>query len=127
MSLATSADNGRFSGIEARRSTRLERAIPLIIMGRDKRGELSQETTSAVSLNLHGCRFPSRRDYPVETWLNPQVAEPNGGAKSVLVRAEVRSIQAPKAPTELYELGVAVEATSNVAGSPTHPEDWAAA
>ena len=52
MSLATSADNGRFSGIEARRSTRLERAIPLIIMGIDKRGELSQETTSAVSLNL---------------------------------------------------------------------------
>ena len=41
MSLATSADNGRFSGIEARRSTRLERAIPLIIMGIDKRGELS--------------------------------------------------------------------------------------
>jgi len=124
MSLATSADNGRFSGIEARRSTRLERAIPLIIMGIDKRGELSQETTSAVSLNLHGCRFPSRRDYPVETWVNLQVAEPNGGAKSVLVRAKVRSIQGPKAPQELYEIGVEFEAPSNVWGISTPPEDW---
>ena len=124
MSLATSADNGRFSGIDARRSTRLERAIPLIIMGIDKRGELSQETTSAVSLNLHGCRFPSRRDYPVETWVNLQVAEPNGGAKSVLVRAKVRSIQGPKAPQELYEIGVEFEAPSNVWGIPTPPEDW---
>ena len=124
MSLATSADNGRFPGIEARRSTRLERAIPLIIMGIDKLGELSQETTSAVSLNLHGCRFPSRRDYPVETWVNLQVAEPNGGAKSVLVRAKVRSIQGPKAPQELYEIGVEFEAPSNVWGISTPPEDW---
>src|SRR6266576_6406066 len=124
MSLATPADNGRFSGIDARRSTRLERAIPLIIMGIDKLGELSQETTSAVSLNLHGCRFPSRRDYPVETWVNLQVAEPNGGAKSVLVRAKVRSIQGPKAPQELYEIGVEFEAPSNVWGIPTPPEDW---
>ena len=124
MSLATSADNGRFSGIDARRSTRLERAIPLIIMGIDKLGELSQETTSAVSLNLHGCRFPSRRDYPVETWVNLQVAEANGGAKSALVRAKVRSIHGPKAPQELYEIGVEFEAPSNVWGIPTPPEDW---
>src|SRR5437870_2435587 len=124
MSLATPADNGRFSGIDARRSTRLERAIPLIIMGIDKLGELSQEATSAVSLNLHGCRFPSRRDYPVETWVNLQVAEPNGGAKSALVRAKVRSIHGPKAPQELCEIGVEFEAPSNVWGIPTPPEDW---
>src|SRR6266481_10203778 len=110
MSLATSADNGRFSGIDARRSTRLERAIPLIIMGIDKLGELSQETTSAVSLNLHGCRFPSRRDYPVETWVNLQVTEPNGEAKSPLVRAKVRSVRVPKTPLELYQVGVELEA-----------------
>src|SRR5437879_8912360 len=124
MSLATPADNGRFSGIDARRSTRLERAIPLIIMGIDKLGELSQEATSAVSLNLHGCRFPSRRDYPVETWVNLQVAEPNGEAKSAMVRAKVRSIHGPKAPQELCEIGVEFEAPSNVRGIPTPPEDW---
>src|SRR6266478_1852350 len=93
-------------------------------MGIDKLGELSQETTSAVSLNLHGCRFPSRRDYPVETWVNLQVAEANGGAKSALVRAKVRSIHGPKAPQELYEIGVEFEAPSNVWGIPTPPEDW---
>src|SRR2546421_13114949 len=101
MSLATSADNGRFSGIEARRSTRLERAIPLIIMGKNKLGELSQETTSAVSLNLHGCRFPSRHDYPVETWVSLQLTELNGGAKFPLAPAKVPSIQGAKTSREL--------------------------
>ena len=43
-SVATPEDNDRFSGIDARRSTRLECVIPLIIMGKDKLGELSQET-----------------------------------------------------------------------------------
>src|SRR5437016_7153899 len=123
MSVATPANNGRFSGIDARRSTRLERTIPLIIMGRDKLGELSQETTSAVSLNLHGCRFPSCHDYPIETWVNLQVTEPNG-AKSQLVRAKVRSIHDPKTPRELYQIGVEFEAPSNVWGIPTPPEDW---
>ncbi len=124
ISVATPTDNGRFSGIDARRSTRLERVIPLIIMGKDKLGELSEETTSSVSLNLHGCRFPSRHDYPVETWVNLQVTEPNGEAKSPLVRAKVRSIHGPKTPQELYQIGVEFEAPSNVWGIPTPPEDW---
>ncbi len=124
ISVATPTDNGRFSGIDARRSTRLERVIPLIIMGKDKLGELSQETTSSVSLNLHGCRFPSRHDYPIETWVNLQVTEPNGEAKSPLVRAKVRSIHGPKTPQELYQIGVEFEAPSNVWGIPTPPEDW---
>ena len=124
MSVATPTDNGRFSGIDARRSTRLECVIPLIIMGKDKLGELSQETTSSVSLNLHGCRFPSRHDYPIETWVHLQVTEPNGEAKSPLVRAKVRSIHGPKTPQELYQIGVEFEAPSNVWGIPTPPEDW---
>src|SRR5467141_3955365 len=124
MSLATPAVTGRFSGIDARRSTRLERAIPLIIMGKDKLGDLSEETTSAVSLNLHGCRFSSRHDYPVETWVNLQVTEPNGEAKSPPVRAKVRSVRVPKTPLELYQVGVELEAPGNVWGIPAPPEDW---
>jgi hypothetical protein len=124
MTVATPAGNGRFSGIDARRSTRLERAIPLIIMGKDKLGEPFQERTSAVSLNLHGCRYPSRHDYPVETWVNLQVTEPNGGAKSPPVRAKVRSIHCPKTPRELYQVGVELETPGNVWGIPAPPEDW---
>ena len=124
MSGATPTDNGRFSGIDARRSTRLECVIPLIIMGKDKLGELSRETTSSVSLNLHGCRFSSRHDYPVEAWVNLQVTEPNGEAKSPPVRAQVRSVRAPKTPLELYQIGVELEAPANVWGIPAPPEDW---
>jgi hypothetical protein len=124
MNLATPAVTGRFSGIDARRSTRLERVIPLIIMGKDKLGELSEETTSAVSLNLHGCRFSSRHDYPVETWVNLQVTEPSGEVKSPPVRAKVRSVRVPKTPLELYQVGVELEAPGNVWGIPAPPEDW---
>jgi hypothetical protein len=127
MSAATHAVNAGFSGIDARRSTRLERGIPLIIMGKDKLGELSQEATFAVSVNLHGCRFPSRHDYAVGSWVQLQVTEPNGEAKSPLVRAKVRSIHGPKTPPELCQIGVEFEAATNVWGIPTPPEDWRSA
>ena len=46
-----------FTGPEGRRSTRIERPVPLLITGHDGLGQEFLERTSAVSLNLHGCRF----------------------------------------------------------------------
>src|ERR1700726_5008431 len=44
----------RFSGIESRRSTRIDRTVPLVVVGQTKLGLSFQERTSAGSLNLHG-------------------------------------------------------------------------
>jgi hypothetical protein len=114
----------RFSGIESRRSTRIDRTVPLVVVGQTKLGLSFQERTSAVSLNLHGCRYPSRHDYAVGSWIGLQVLEPNGENAAPVMRAQVRSIHPPMSPRELYQIGVELEAPANVWGVPSPPEDW---
>ena len=114
----------RFSGIEARRSTRIERTVPMIIVGQTKLGLSFEERTAAVSLNMHGCRYPSRHDYSVGSWVGLQVLEPGGDNSTPIMRAQVRSIHPPMSPRELYQIGVELEAPANVWGVPAPPEDW---
>ncbi len=114
----------RFSGIESRRSTRIDRTVPLVVVGQTKLGLSFQERTSAVSLNMHGCRYPSRHDYAVGSWIGLQVLESNGESAAPVMRAQVRSIHPPMSPRELYQIGVELEAPANVWGVPAPPEDW---
>ncbi len=121
MSSATSA---HYSGIDGRRSTRLDHPVTLIILGKNGLGQPFQEKTASVSVNLHGCRYPSRHEYPVGSWVGLQVVQPDGQPRSPLMRAQVRSVQAPNTPKELYEIGVELENPANVWGVSTPPTDW---
>jgi len=125
MGLSTSVDNGRsFSGVEARRSTRINSPVRLVIEAKNKMGQPFQEKTSAVSLNLHGCRYRSRHDYSIGMWVTLRLTEPGGEAESAVLRAQVRSVRAPKNPNELYQIGVELESPANVWGIPAPPSDW---
>ena len=121
MSSATSA---RYSGIEGRRSTRIDHPVTLIVLGKNGLGQPFQEKTASVSVNLHGCRYPSRHEYPVGSWVGLQVIQSDGQPRSPLMRAQVRSIHTPDSPRELFQIGVELETPSNVWGVQTPPEDW---
>src|SRR3984893_274510 len=125
MGLSTSIDNGHsFSGVEARRSTRVNTPVPLVIEAKNKIGQTFQEKTSVVSLNLHGCRYRSRHDYSIGMWVTLRLTEPRGEWESAVLRAQVRSVRAPKNPNELYQIGVELESPANVWGIPAPPSDW---
>jgi len=111
-------------GEEARRSTRIERSVPLIIFGQNRLGEPFVERTVSTSLNLHGCRYPSRHDYGVGSWITLQVVGLNVEPKPPAVRARVRSVHTSQSPRELQQVGVELESPGNVWGVVTPPEDW---
>jgi hypothetical protein len=113
-----------FSGPEGRRSTRIERPVPLLISGHDGLGQEFLERTSAVSLNLHGCRYPSRHDTHVGSWITLQIGEAPLGEIVTTVRAQVRSVQIPRNPRDLYHVGVELEKPANVWRVPAPPPDW---
>lgn len=119
--MATSA---RYSGIDGRRSTRIDHPVTLIVLGKNGLGQPFQEKTASTSVNLHGCRYPSRHEYPVGSWIGLQVLQPDGSANSPLMRAQVRSIHTPGTPRELFQIGVELETPSNVWGIPAPPADW---
>jgi hypothetical protein len=116
-----------FTGPEGRRSTRIERPVPLLITGHDGLGQEFLERTSAVSLNLHGCRYPSRHDTHVGSWITLQIGEAPLGEIVTTVRAQVRSLQIPRNPRDLYHVGVELEKPANVWRVPAPPPDWATA
>jgi len=125
LGVSTPADNIRSnSGSDARRSSRIDRAVPLVILGTNKLGQSFLEETSAVSLNLHGCRYPSRHEYPIESWVTLQVTGTEGRAHAPVVRARVRSILSARNPRELCQVGVEFETPGNVWGIDAPPDDW---
>jgi hypothetical protein len=121
-SLAKTPDN--FVREEGRRSTRIERSVPLIIFGQNRVGEPFVERTVSTSINLHGCRYPSRHDYGVGTWITLQVVGLNVEPKPPAVRARVRSVHTPQSSRELQQVGVELEYPGNVWGVVTPPQDW---
>src|SRR4029077_12031674 len=111
-------------GEEARRSTRIERSIPLIIFGQNRMGEPFVERTVSTSLNLHGCRYPSRHDYGVGTWVTLQVVGLNVEPKPPSMRAKVKSVHLSHSARELQQVGVELETPGNVWGISVPPQDW---
>jgi hypothetical protein len=113
------------SGIELRRSTRIERSVPMFISGRDTNGQDFLERTSAVSINLHGCRYPSRHDLQVGAWITLQLGE-NAliETSATIVRAQVKSVHLPQSPRELHHIGVELETPGNIWSIPAPPADW---
>ncbi len=111
-------------GEEARRSTRIERSVPLIVFGQNRLGEPFVERTVSTSINLHGCRYPSRHDYGVGSWVTLQVVGLNVEPKPPAVRARVRSVHTSQSSRELQQVGVELESPGNVWGIVTPPQDW---
>jgi hypothetical protein len=111
-------------GEEARRSTRIERTVPLIVFGQNRMGEPFVERTVSVSVNLHGCRYPSRHDYGVGSWVTLQVVGLSAEPKPPSVRARVRSIHTSQSSRELQQVGVELETPENVWGIAIPPQDW---
>src|SRR5690242_19559438 len=65
--------SGNIVAAESRRSTRIERSLPLIVLGQNRMGEPFMERTVSVTLSVHGCRYPSRHDCAVGTWVTLQL------------------------------------------------------
>jgi hypothetical protein len=98
--------------------------VPLLISGHDGLGQEFLERTSAVSLNLHGCRYPSRHDTHVGSWITLQIGEAPLGEIVTTAKAQVRSVQIPRNPRDLYHVGVELETPANVWRVPAPPPDW---
>lgn len=125
MSLAAPPDHlHSLSGLEGRRSTRIDRTVPLVVLGQTKTGLSFQEKTSTVSFNLHGCRYPSRHEYPVGASVGLRVLQPDGETISPVIRAFVKSVHPPASPRELFQVGVELESPANIWNVAPPPSDW---
>jgi hypothetical protein len=125
VSLAAPPDHlHSLSGLEGRRSTRIDRTVPLVVLGQTKTGLSFQEKTSTVSFNLHGCRYPSRHEYPIGASVGLRVLQSDGETISPVIRAFVKSVHPPASPRELFQVGVELESPANIWNVTPPPSDW---
>jgi hypothetical protein len=91
-------------------------------------GEPFMERTVSVTVNMHGCRYPSRHDYGVGTRVTLQMVGLNSSEeKPAAVNAIVRSVHPPGSLRELQQVGVELETPANVWGIAPPPADWLSA
>ena len=128
MSQSSPVNSSRNSvAVVTRRSTRIEKSVPLIVLGKNRMGEPFMERTVSVTVNKHGCLYPSRHDHGVGTWVTLQLVGLIGKEKPQTVRAMVRSIHPPASLRELQQVGVELETPENVWGIEPAPADWTSA
>jgi hypothetical protein len=119
--VATNPANG-LTGPE-RRSTRIERTIPLTVMGVDAWRGPYTESVSTVNVSAHGCKYESAHQVLNDSLV---ILELKDGAEngSHSVRGRVKYVKRPAAAGKLFQTAIELEDPGNVWGVTDPPKDW---
>lgn len=121
---ATSAsDTTGATGIEKRRSTRVVRAVPIIVVGTDPLGQPFRESTSTMVVDCYGCKFQSRNYVPKNSTVMVEIFHAPGWDRRV-VHGRVVWVQRPRTHRENYQVAIELDVPGNVWGVSPPPADW---
>jgi hypothetical protein len=114
--------------VKERRSTRIDRSIPLMIHGADLSRLPYQEQVSTLTISYHGCKYRTRHQVVRGDVVVLEVNHPNEGSSRTSSRARVKWLHAlTNGHDGTFEVAVELEAPGNVWGVPSPPQDWFAA
>ncbi|HWX37754.1 MAG TPA: PilZ domain-containing protein [Candidatus Sulfotelmatobacter sp.] len=108
---------------QKRRSTRIDRAIPLVVQGVGALREPYQEQVSTSSISCHGCSYSSKHEVIQGETVYIDLPK-NTGSAGTSSRARVKWVQKTNAKDRAYQIAVELEVAGNIWGIPTPPEDW---
>lgn len=102
-----------------RRSTRLEVAVPVTLIGTDADGQSMRERAFTLSLNMHGAEIATSRRLAV----GQEIYIESGFLKNP-VKARVIRQRNRRSPTSPYEFSIALARPQNIWGVRFTPDDW---
>jgi hypothetical protein len=107
----------------ARRSTRVEHAIPLKVEGVDSfRGPYSEEV-STVAISCHGFKYLSKHQVLTNALVVLELKNPKASAP-ISARGRVKWVDRPQDPAGLFQTAVELETPGNIWGIDSPPQDW---
>ena len=108
----------------ARRSTRVEYAIPLKVEGVDSfRGPYS-EAVSTQTISCHGFKYLSKHQVLANALVVLQLENKKPNSPPISARGRVKWVDRPKDPTGLFQTAVELESPGNIWGIDAPPQDW---
>jgi hypothetical protein len=106
-----------------RRSTRLERTIPITVMGVDAWRGPYTESVSTVNVSAHGCKYESAHQVLNDSLVILELkGEQEKSPRSA--RGRVKYVQRPAAAGQLFQTAIELEDPGNVWGVDDPPKDW---
>lgn len=119
----TASDTPNTGGAEKRRSTRVVRAVPIIVVGTDALGQMFRESTSTMVVDCYGCKFQSDNYIPRNSTVTVEIFHAPGWDRRV-IHGRVVWLQRPRTHREKYQIAIAMEVPGNVWGVSPAPSDW---
>jgi hypothetical protein len=107
-----------------RRSTRLNQAVPIVVMGVDSYRGPYREEVATVSISCHGCKYESKHDVLTNSWVMLEIKGQTPDAPSIRTRGLVRWVKKAVDNGGLQQTAIELEDFGNVWGVATPPEDW---
>ncbi len=108
-----------------RRSSRLEKAIPLAVQGVDASRLPFREEVTTLAISCHGCSYKMRHEVLPGSMLVLDMRQGANGYSEWPARARVKWIQKlDSAADPSYGIAVEFESAGNIWGLPSPPEDW---
>jgi hypothetical protein len=121
--IVTNSSLALHSGRGARRSTRVSRAIPVVIAGVDSFRGPYQEEVSTIEVSCHGCRYESKYEVLPEASVLLQLGTKTPNSKPVSTRGRVKWTKRPESGG-LFQTAIELEQPGNIWGIDAPPSDW---
>lgn len=122
-SVTSAAEAPPAQGVEKRRSTRVVRAVPIIVVGTDALGQTFRESTSTLMVDCYGCKFQSKNYVPKNSTVTIEIFHAPGWDRRV-VHGRVVWLQRPRTHREHFQIAIEMGVPGNVWGVHPCPSDW---
>ena len=121
--IVTNSSLALHSGRGARRSTRVNRAIPVVVAGVDSFRGPYQEEVSTIAVSCHGCRYESKYEVLPEASVILQLNPKTPNSKPISTRGRVKWTKRPESGG-LFQTAIELEQPGNIWGIDAPPSDW---
>lgn len=110
---------------QKRRSSRIEKAIPLAVQGVDASRASFQEEVATLTISCHGCSCQMKHEVLPGAMLVLDMRQSANGSSEFPTRARVKWIEKLHTYSDpAYGVAVEFESAGNIWGIPSPPEDW---
>jgi len=110
---------------QKRRSSRIEKAIPLAVQGVDSSRAPFREEVKTVAISCHGCSYQMKHEVLPGAMVVLDMGQGANGYSEWPARARVKWIQKLDTATDsAYGVAVEFESAGNIWGITPPPEDW---
>ena len=110
---------------QKRRSSRIEKAIPLAVQGVDASHAPFQEEVATLTISCHGCSCQMRHEVLPGAMLVLDMRQSGNGHSEFPTRARVKWIEKLHTYSDpAYGVAVEFESAGNIWGLASPPEDW---